>query len=94
MPNAYGSSAPRTERETRRCPPDLVTISGSGLDPAISPAAAEYQVGRIAANTGKTEEEVRAIISRYTTGRFLGILGEPTVNVLKVNLALDGILTE
>lgn len=75
-------------------PADLVTISGSGLDPAISPEAAEYQVARIAANTGKTEEEVRAIISRYTTGRFLGILGEPTVNVLKVNLALDGILTE
>lgn len=75
-------------------PVDLVTMSGSGLDPDISPEAAEYQVKRLAQNTGKTEDEVRAIIARYTTGRFLGVLGEPTVNVLKVNLALDGILNE
>ncbi|MEG1890691.1 MAG: potassium-transporting ATPase subunit KdpC [Clostridia bacterium] len=73
-------------------PVDLITESGSGLDPAISPEAAEYQVKRIAANTGKTDAAVRAIIASCTTGRLLGIFGEPTVNVLKVNLALDGIL--
>lgn len=73
-------------------PVDLVTMSGSGLDPEISPEAAEYQVKRIAANTGKSEDEVRKVIARYTKGRFLGVFGEPRVNVLKVNLALDGIL--
>ena len=73
-------------------PEDLVTCSGSGLDPHISPAAAEYQVARVADASGKSEEEIRDIISRCTTGRFLGIFGEETVNVLKVNLILDGIL--
>ncbi len=73
-------------------PVDLVTCSGSGLDPDISPAAAEYQVARIAAASGKSETEVRAIIAKCTTGRFLGVFGEETVNVLKVNLMLDGIL--
>lgn len=73
-------------------PVDLVTVSGSGLDPHISPAAAEYQVGRLARATGRSADEIRAIISKYTTGRFLGIFGEETVNVLQVNLALDGIL--
>ena len=75
-------------------PVDLITESGSGLDPEISPEAAEYQVKRIAANTDWTEDEVRQIIARYTTGRLLGKFGEPRVNVLKVNLALDGILKE
>ena len=75
-------------------PVELITESGSGLDPEISPEAAEYQVKRIAANTGWTEDEVRTIIARYTTGRLLGVFGEPRVNVLKVNLALDGILKE
>lgn len=74
-------------------PVDLVTVSGGGLDPEISPAAAEYQVSRIAANSVYTEEQVRQIIKRYTTGRFLGVFGEPRVNVLKVNLALEGILS-
>ena len=73
-------------------PVDLVTCSGSGLDPHISPAAAEYQVARIAKANNMTEDEVREIIDECTDGRFLGIFGEETVNVLKVNLMLDGIL--
>lgn len=73
-------------------PVDLVTCSGSGLDPHISPAAAEFQVDRIASASGRTPDEVRGIIEKYTEGRFLGIFGEPRVNVLKVNLALEGIL--
>lgn len=75
-------------------PVDLVTCSGSGLDPDISPAAAEYQVARIAKARGTTEEEVRTVIDKCTSGRFLGIFGEETVNVLKVNLMLDGVLEE
>ncbi len=73
-------------------PVDLVTCSGSGLDPHISPAAAEYQVPRIVKASGRTEEEVREIIASCTQGRFLGLFGEETVNVLRVNLMLDGIL--
>lgn len=73
-------------------PVDLVTCSGSGLDPAISPAAAEFQVARIAKARGCSEDAVRKIISQCATGRFLGIFGEETVHVLKVNLMLDGVL--
>lgn len=73
-------------------PVDLVTCSGSGLDPEISPDAAEHQVPRLAKATGKSEDEVRDIIAVCTKGRFLGVFGEPTVNVLKVNLMLDGAL--
>ena len=73
-------------------PVDLVTCSGSGLDPHISPAAAEYQVTRVATASGKSEQEVREIIAKCTDGQFLGIFGEKIVNVLKVNLMLDGIL--
>ena len=73
-------------------PVDLVTCSGSGLDPHISPAAAEYQVARIAKANGMPEDTVRAIIKKCTDGRFLGIFGEETVNVLEFNLMLDGIL--
>ncbi|WP_295579544.1 potassium-transporting ATPase subunit KdpC [uncultured Oscillibacter sp.] len=73
-------------------PVDLVTVSGSGLDPQISPAAAEYQVHRIAQARGISEDEVRSAIEANTTGRTLGVFGEPGVNVLKVNLTLDGIL--
>ena len=84
--------AAHPEKDLEEVPVDLVTCSGSGLDPHISVAAAEYQVNRIAKNTGKSVEEVNAIIEKYTDGRFLGIFGEPKVNVLKVNLAIDGIL--
>ena len=73
-------------------PVDLVTCSGSGLDPHISPAAAEYQVARIAKANNMTEDEVWTMIEKCTDGRFLGLFGEKTVNVLKVNLMLDGIL--
>ena len=73
-------------------PVDLVTCSGSGLDPHISPAAAEYQVTRVATASGKSEQEVREIIAKCTDGQFLGIFGEKIVHVLKVNLMLDGIL--
>ena len=73
-------------------PVDLVTCSGSGLDPEISPDAAEYQVPRLAKATGKSEDEVRDVIAKCSKGRFLGVFGEPTVNVLKVNLMLDGVL--
>ena len=80
------------DMEESKIPVDLVTCSGSGLDPDISPSAAEYQVARIASARGIQEEEVREIIEECTDGRFLGVFGEKTVNVLKVNLMLDGIL--
>lgn len=73
-------------------PVELVTCSGSGLDPHISPAAAEYQVPRIAETNNMSEEEVREVIEKHTQGRFLGVLGEETVNVLAVNLELEEIM--
>lgn len=84
--------AANPEMDETAIPVDLVTCSGSGLDPHISPAAAEYQVPRIADASDKSEEDIREIIEKCTDGRFLGIFGEKTVNVLKVNLMLDGIL--
>ncbi|MBP3489655.1 MAG: K(+)-transporting ATPase subunit C [Roseburia sp.] len=84
--------AANPDAEMDAIPVELVTCSGSGLDPHISPAAAEYQVPRLAAENDMTEDEVREIIEKYTDGKFLGIFGEETVNVLEVNLALEGIL--
>jgi K+-transporting ATPase ATPase C chain len=79
----------QAENPGQPVPVDLVTTSASGLDPDVSPAGAEFQVPRIARERGLSEEQVRQIIDQHTSGRQIGFLGEPRVNVLEVNLALD-----
>lgn len=83
------AEARATENPGEQIPADLVTTSGSGLDPHISPAAAEFQIRRVAMERNVSEKELMQVVARFTEGRQLGFLGEPRVNVLLLNLELD-----
>src|SRR5438552_6180012 len=81
----------QAENPNAPIPVDLVTASGSGLDPDISPAAAEFQIPRVARERGMKEEDVRTLVLKHTKGRDIGFLGEPRVNVLELNLDLESV---
>jgi K+-transporting ATPase ATPase C chain len=81
----------RAENPTALIPVDLVTASGSGLDPEISPAGAEFQIPRVARERAMKDEDVRKLVEKHTKGRDLGFLGEARINVLELNLDLDSV---
>lgn len=85
-----GAAALQAENPGTPVPIDLVTTSASGLDPHISPAGADFQIPRVARERGLSESEVDSLVAKHTEGRTFGILGEPRVNVLQLNLELDG----